>query len=133
MKDRARLVYGVLGDTLVLLPEDVAKVYADDHSAIRQLKTFGDARRFQPCGINRPPGLDEDDYDVVPRRSSDTDHGQPAITVGLLQIWSFAIVRSASAKPASLMLTFQANVGEQSSSLESSSSSSSLSTSSISR
>ena len=62
----SRLVYGVLDNNLVLLPEDVANDYALDHEAIWALRTYGDARRFQPRGVNRPPGLDDDDYDVVP-------------------------------------------------------------------
>jgi hypothetical protein len=62
----SRLVYGVLDNNLVLLPEDVANDYALDHEAIWALRTYGDARRFQPRGVNRPPGLDEDDYDEIP-------------------------------------------------------------------
>jgi hypothetical protein len=61
-----RLVYGILNDNLILLPEAVALAYAADHEAIWALTTYGVARRFEPLGINRPPGLDEDDYDDVP-------------------------------------------------------------------
>jgi hypothetical protein len=66
MNGTKRIVYGILDDNLVFLPEDVAKAYASDHSAIWQLKTYGDARRFNPQGLNVAPGLDEDDYDEIP-------------------------------------------------------------------
>jgi hypothetical protein len=72
------LVYGIVNDNLVLLPEEVAKAYAEDHQAIFTLTTYGDARRFEPQGINRPPGLDEDDYDEVP----DDDDAYDVATTG---------------------------------------------------
>lgn len=37
------LVYGILGDNLVLLPEDVATAAADDLGSIWTLKTCGEA------------------------------------------------------------------------------------------
>src|ERR1019366_4605748 len=61
-----RLVYGIVNDNLVVLPEDVAKAYAADHQRIWALTTYGDARRFEPQGLNVAPGLDEDDYDEIP-------------------------------------------------------------------
>lgn len=59
--ENRRLVYGVVNDNLILLPEDVAKAYVHDHEAIWALGTCGDARRFEPLGINPPPGLEEHD------------------------------------------------------------------------
>ena len=66
MSENRSLVYGIVNDNLVLLLEDVAKAYVHDHEGIWALSTYGDARRFQPQGINRPPGIDEDDCDEVP-------------------------------------------------------------------
>jgi hypothetical protein len=67
MNEKPRLVYGIVSDNLVLLPEDVANAYAADHQHIWALTTYGDARRFEPRGINAAPGLvDDDDYDEVP-------------------------------------------------------------------
>lgn len=37
------LVYGIVNDSLVLLPEDVAKASASDHQAIWAIKTYGEA------------------------------------------------------------------------------------------
>jgi len=53
-----KLVYGVVDDNLVILPEEVAIAYALDREAILALMTFGEAFRFNPEGINYPPGLD---------------------------------------------------------------------------
>ena len=66
MTGNPKLVYGIVNDNLILLPEEVALDYAADHQHIWALTTYGDARHFEPHGINRPPGLDEDDYDEVP-------------------------------------------------------------------
>lgn len=66
MNDSNQLVYGILNDNLVLLPEDVAKAYAADHERIWALATYGDARRFNPQGMNVAPGIDEEDYDEIP-------------------------------------------------------------------
>jgi hypothetical protein len=59
------LVYGIRADNLVLLPENLAKAISEDRQSIWQLRTFGDARRFEPKFLI-VPGLDEDDYDEVP-------------------------------------------------------------------
>jgi hypothetical protein len=53
------LVYGVVDDNLVILPEEVALAYASDREAILALKTFGEAFRFKPKGINHAPGTDD--------------------------------------------------------------------------
>jgi hypothetical protein len=66
MNQKRLLVYGVLSDALVLLPEHVAKAFAEDHEKISKLRTYGEARRFEPQTMNSGPGLDEDDYDEVP-------------------------------------------------------------------
>jgi hypothetical protein len=87
--ENKRLVYGIVNDNLVLLLEKVAEAYADDRQAIWALTTYGDARRFEPQGINRPPGLDEDDYDEVPDdddpydANSDGDWPPSAATIAL--------------------------------------------------
>jgi hypothetical protein len=62
---RVTLVYGIVNENLVVLPEDVAKAVASDLEAIRQLTTYGDARRFEPQFL-LVPGLDDGDYDEVP-------------------------------------------------------------------
>jgi hypothetical protein len=66
MSTKQRLVYGIVDDNLVLLPETAAKVFAEDHQAIWSLKTYGEARCFQRQSLNGVPGLDEDDYDDIP-------------------------------------------------------------------
>jgi hypothetical protein len=66
MSGKPSLVYGIINDNLVLLPEDVARAYAEDHHRIWALKTYGDARRFDPQGMNVAPGLDEEDNDEIP-------------------------------------------------------------------
>lgn len=66
MSSSRKLVYGVVNDNLVLMPERVARAYAEDHAQIRALQTFGEARRFEPQGLNAAPGLDEADYEVTP-------------------------------------------------------------------
>jgi hypothetical protein len=66
MSSKQRLVYGIVNENLVLLPEDVAKAFAADHQAIWSLKTYGEARRFQPRSLNGLPGLDDDEYDDIP-------------------------------------------------------------------
>ena len=43
-----RLVYGILNDNLVLLPLGVATAVAEDLEGIFELKTYGEARRFEP-------------------------------------------------------------------------------------
>jgi hypothetical protein len=65
------LVYGVVDDNLVVLPEEVALAYASDREAILALKTFGEAFRFRPKGINYPPGLDWEDH--LEERPSDDE------------------------------------------------------------
>ena len=65
-REAQRLVYGIVNDNLVLLPEETAKAFAADHQAIRSLKTYGEARRFQPRLLNGVPGLDDDEYDDTP-------------------------------------------------------------------
>jgi hypothetical protein len=77
MSGKQRLVYGIIDDNLVLLPEDTAKSFAADHQAIWLLKTFGEARRFQPQSLNGVPGLDEDEYDDIP---ADEDPYDAALT-----------------------------------------------------
>ena len=72
-----RLVFGMVNDNLVLLPEEVAKAFAADHEAIWSLKTYGEARRFQPQSLNGVPGLDEGDYDDIP---ADEDPYDAALT-----------------------------------------------------
>jgi hypothetical protein len=54
-----KLVYGVLDDNLVILPEEVAAAYASDREAIFALKTFGEAFRFKPKAGNYAPGVDD--------------------------------------------------------------------------
>lgn len=77
MSNKMALVYGIHNENIVLLPEDVAKAFAADHEAIWALRTYGDARRFQPQALNVAPGLDDDDYDDVP---SDEDPYDAALT-----------------------------------------------------
>ncbi len=69
------LVYGIKGDDLILLPETIAAAYAGDHRSIFGLRTYGDARRFKPKGMNPAPGLDEEelDEDDVPDDSDPYD------------------------------------------------------------
>jgi hypothetical protein len=66
MSKKQPLVYGIVNDNLVLLPEDTAKAFATDHQAIRSFKTYGEARRFRLRSLNGVPGLDEDEYDEIP-------------------------------------------------------------------
>ena len=66
MSSDIKFVYGVFDSNLVLLPQNVASAYAADHEHICTLSTFGEARRFEPEGMNVAPGLEEDDYDEVP-------------------------------------------------------------------
>ncbi|MGD0220686.1 MAG: hypothetical protein ABSC73_09580 [Acidimicrobiales bacterium] len=57
------LVYGVVDDNLVILPEEVAVAYASDREAIFALKTFGEAIHFKPKAGNYAPGADDwEDY-----------------------------------------------------------------------
>jgi len=81
MSGKPVLVYGIVKRNLVLLPESVAQAYAHDHEHIWALTTFGDARRFEPQGLNVAPGLDEDDYDDLP---SDEDPYDAASTTECL-------------------------------------------------
>jgi hypothetical protein len=67
------LVYGVVDDNLVILPEEVAMAYASDREAILALKTFGEAFRFQPKGLNYPPGVG-DWEDFFEERPADEEH-----------------------------------------------------------
>ena len=85
MSSKRVIVYGIIDDNLVLLPEDVALAYASDHGQIWRLGTFGEARRSVPQGLNVAPGLDEDDYDEVPADDDPYD----ATTTGEFQdgIW----------------------------------------------
>ena len=64
------LVYGILNENLVLLPVAVATAVAEDLEGIFRLRTYGEARRFEPRYL-MVPGLDEDDYDEIP------DDGDP--------------------------------------------------------
>jgi hypothetical protein len=66
-----QLVYGVIDDNLVILPEEVATAYASDREAILALKTFGEAFRFKPKGANYPPGVDWQEY--LEERPSDDE------------------------------------------------------------
>ena len=77
MSSKQRLVYGIINDNLVLMPEDTAKAFAAEHQAIWSLKTYGEARRFQPQSLNGVPGLDEDEYDEIP---ADEDPYDVALT-----------------------------------------------------
>ena len=65
MSDKPLLVFGVLDNNLVLLPENVARAYAADHERISALMTYGEARRLD-TQLLITPGLDDDDYDEVP-------------------------------------------------------------------
>ena len=65
MVPQERFVYCIIGDNLILLPEDVARGVAEDIERIWNLRTFGEARRFEPQQL-MVPGLDEDEYDEVP-------------------------------------------------------------------
>jgi hypothetical protein len=58
------LVYGIVNENLVLLPEDVAQAVAEDLEAIGQFTTYGEARRFEPLYLG-VPGLDDDDFEEV--------------------------------------------------------------------
>lgn len=89
-----QLVFGVVYDNLVLLPEDVARAYAADHQAILGFTTFSDARRYIPLGINPVPGLDaeyleeepedDDPYDVKQTPEfQDGNWPPPAATIAL--------------------------------------------------
>jgi len=60
-----RLGYGILNENLVLLPEDVARGAAKEIENIFRLRTFGEARRFEPQYVD-VPGLDDDEYDEPP-------------------------------------------------------------------
>lgn len=77
MSSNQRLVYGIVNDNLVLLPEEVAKAFAADHEAICSLKTYGEARRFQRQSLNGVPGLDDDEHDDIP---ADEDPYNVALT-----------------------------------------------------
>jgi hypothetical protein len=69
-REAVRLVYGILDENLVLLPVAVATAVAEDLESILALRTYGDARRFEPQYL-MVPGLDENDYDEMP------DDGDP--------------------------------------------------------
>ena len=77
MSSKQPLVYGILNDNLVLMPEDTAKAFAVEHQAIWSLKTYGEARRLQPRLLNGVPGLDEDEDDDIP---ADEDPYNAALT-----------------------------------------------------
>jgi hypothetical protein len=77
MSSSQRLVYGIVNENQVLLPEEVAKTFATDHQALWLLETYGEARRFQPQSLDGVPGLDEDDYDGIP---ADADPYEVALT-----------------------------------------------------
>lgn len=64
MSRKQPLVYGIVNDNLVLMPEDVAKAFAEDLEEIWSLKTYGEARRFQPQSTQWVPGLDDEDDDI---------------------------------------------------------------------
>jgi hypothetical protein len=78
-----KLVYGVVDDNLVILPEEVAIAYASDREAILALKTFGEAFRFKPKATNYPPGVD-DWEDYFEERPSD---GEPYDAAAFLAQW----------------------------------------------
>jgi len=65
MVSRERLVYGILNENLVLLPEEVARGVAEEIENIFRLRNFGEARRFEPQYVD-VPGLDDDEYDEPP-------------------------------------------------------------------
>jgi hypothetical protein len=77
MSIRQRLVYGIIDDNLILLPEEVAKAFAADYEAIWSLRTYGEARRFQPRSLRGVPGLDDKEYDDIP---ADEDRYDAALT-----------------------------------------------------
>lgn len=60
-----RMVYSIVGDNLILLPEDVARGVAEEVKNIFRLRTFGEARRFESQYVD-VPGLDDDEYDDPP-------------------------------------------------------------------
>jgi hypothetical protein len=68
------LVYGILNDNLILLPESVAHTVRDDLRAIGALQTYGEARRLITMRLG-VPGIDEEDEDVEssPRDSDPYD------------------------------------------------------------
>jgi len=88
-----RIVYGIVNDNLVLLPEGVANAYAADHERIWALTTYGEARRFEPQGLNVAPGLWEDEdepladdhpYDAaLTNECQDGNWPPPAATIAL--------------------------------------------------
>lgn len=77
MSSKQRLVYAIANDNLILMPEDTARAFAAEHQTIWMLKTYGDARRFQPQSLNGVPGLDDDEYDDIP---ADEDPYDAALT-----------------------------------------------------
>jgi hypothetical protein len=92
---REPLVYGILYDNLILLPESVAHVVRDDLRAILALQTYGEARRLFTMRVS-VPGIDEEDEgvessprDSEPYNAFDTaeyqnsDWPAPAATIAL--------------------------------------------------
>ena len=71
---KATLVYGITDENLVLLPEEVALAVASDLAEIGLLKTYGEARRFEPKFL-WVPGLDEDDPEDQPDDDDPYDAG----------------------------------------------------------
>jgi hypothetical protein len=68
------LVYGILSNNLILLPEDVALAVAEDIERISNLTTHGGARRLE-TKVLMVPGLDDEDHDPV-----DTDPYDVTVT-----------------------------------------------------
>jgi hypothetical protein len=94
MNSKQRLVYGIVDDNLILLPEDTANAFAANYQATLSLKTYGEARRFLPQSLNGVPGLDEDVHDDIPAdedpynavRTNEYENGDwppPAATIAL--------------------------------------------------
>lgn len=59
--NKERLVYGIPGDNLVLLPEDAANAIAEDLAAIAAVRTYGEASRL-PLQALSLPGLDDEHF-----------------------------------------------------------------------
>ncbi len=65
MPNPKRLLYGVVSENLVLLPESIARQYAAERKAIFTLRTYGEARRLAQQGVD-VPGLEREDLDEEP-------------------------------------------------------------------
>jgi hypothetical protein len=65
------LVYGILNDNLILLPDSVAKTVRDELRAISALETWGEARRLCTTYLAVPDMYDDDEDEESSPRDSD--------------------------------------------------------------